>query len=85
MAFIVPYESSAGNDVPVVGEDVLWEARDIRGEEADGGVTHPPKGEGHPIPLFDKSLCDFARSEDAACLFEQHLRQVQYSLSQSVA
>ena len=81
MAFIVPYESSAGNDVPV-GEDVLWEARDIRGEEADGGVTHPPKGEGQ---LFDKSLCDFARFEDAACLFEQHLRQVQYSLSQSVA
>ena len=48
------------------------------------GVTHPPRGEG--AASFPESLCrDAARSVVAARLLEQHSRQVQYSLSQSVA
>ena len=70
---IEPYESSAGNDVG--GEEV---------GEREVGVTHPPRGEG--AAAFLKSLCrDAAKSVVAARLLEQHFRQVQYSLSQSVA
>ena len=73
VACIEPLESSAGNDVR--GEEV---------GEREVGVTHPPRGEG--AVAFLNSLCrDVTKSVLAARLLEQHFRQVQYSLSQSVA